>query len=73
MAGIERLNGLPGAPVACSPSPSEAAERRPSRLLAQRACTARQRSKLERLARYVARPAIALERLSVDRTCPSHP
>ena len=32
------------------------------------ACDARQRSKLERLARYVTRPAIALERLSVDAT-----
>ena len=32
------------------------------------ACTAGQRSKLERLARYVTRPAIALERLSVDAT-----
>jgi hypothetical protein len=30
------------------------------------ACTAVQRNKLERLARYVARPAIALERLAVD-------
>ena len=30
------------------------------------ACTAVQRNKLERLARYVARPAIALERLTVD-------
>ena len=30
------------------------------------ACTAAQRNKLERLARYVARPAIALERLAVD-------
>ena len=30
------------------------------------ACTAVQRNKLERLARYVARPAIALERLGVD-------
>ena len=30
------------------------------------ACRAGQRSKLERLARYVTRPAIALERLSVD-------
>jgi hypothetical protein len=30
------------------------------------ACTAVQRTKLERLARYVARPAIALERLAVD-------
>ena len=30
------------------------------------ACRAGQRSKLERLARYVTRPTIALERLSVD-------
>ena len=30
------------------------------------ACTAQQRSKLERIARYIARPAVALERLSVD-------
>ncbi len=64
---------------------AEAAHPRPAGLLAPFllwgaavACTADQRNKLERLARYVARPAIALKRLTVDSAGhvvlePTHP